>query len=380
MQDFELYNLIAKLIDCALKSLPLDNNFQISYEDAVKIYNLSSKNDVAGIVGAPLIKSGILSKYNKVESAFKKQIDYDTLRLARQSQALEEITKIFNQNNVNYAVLKGVVIRTYYPNPIFRMMTDIDVLVSPVQISLVKNLLESINYKFLQRNAREYDFVSPMSQLVEIHVRLCDDKSLAEHETTVFDSVKIVNGVKTIDNKLFLTYFFWHVKKHFTSGGCGIRPLIDLYCLIEFNNFDLSVADEELKKLGLLEFKNQFIHLVNSLWYGKEFSTTSTQLLNYLFSGGAYGNSENRVKIGSAESGKFKYFISRVFPPYYKMEFLFPTLQKCKLLLPFYYVKRWFLVTFSHKRKYMQQEISSINKVCKQSIQELSKLKKDLGI
>ena len=149
----------------------------------------------------------------------------------------------------------------------------------------------------------------------------------------------------------FYIYFTAHTYKHFQNSGCGIRTLVDFYVYLKNNELDFVYINEELKKLDLLDFSNKISSLSNKIFNEQELSNDEEEMLLFIASSGTYGTLENSVAKGVKKKGKFKYMMSRIFPPmsFYKTNY--PFMYKTKILIPLAWLIRFFRILFKNPKK-----------------------------
>ena len=91
--------------------------------------------------------------------------------------------------------------------------------------------------------------------------------------------------------------------------------------------------------------------LSNKLFNGSSLEDKEQEMLLFIASSGTYGTLENSVSKGVKEKGKFKYFMSRVFPPMSVYKSLYPWAYKTKVLIPVAWLVRAFRILFKNPKK-----------------------------
>jgi hypothetical protein len=116
-------------------------------------------------------------------------------------------------------------------------------------------------------------------------------------------------------------------------------------------------------------------------WFGGgEVSEKISRIDSYILGAGLYGSVYNGIALKQKRLGnKGKYFLYRVFPPYSLMKFYYPVLIKCKLLLPVFYVIRWFKLVFGGRFIRSVKELKRNNSITQDEAQKASLMLKDLG-
>jgi len=181
--------------------------------------------------------------------------------------------------------------------------------------------------------------------------------------------------------EFFYVHHVLHMAKHFAHGGCGIRPLIDLWILDNLNNADLAARNELLKQGSLLKFAEAARHL-SKVWFEKANKNTVSQCMeDYILQGGIYGSNENRVIFQQQKKGgKIKYALSKIFIPYDVIKYHYPILQKHRWLTPFMEVRRWFKLIFCGHTKRTLNELKYNSEISTDRAEITKALLSELGL
>ena len=182
-------------------------------------------------------------------------------------------------------------------------------------------------------------------------------------------------------DEMYYLYHIAHMAKHFTAGGCGIKPFIDLWLLENFNNENSLKREELLKKGNLLKFARG-VKKTSEIWLGNKEHDVSTQLIeNYILNGGTYGICSNAITLNQQKIGsKFKYLLSRIFLPYQSLKRLYPILEKHRWLMPIMQVARWFRTIRNGRFEHSLNEIKHSVSTTDGQRESMKKLLEDLGL
>ncbi|MBQ7641094.1 MAG: nucleotidyltransferase family protein [Acholeplasmatales bacterium] len=268
----------------------------------------------------------------------------------------EEITNVFNNNNINHVYFKGSVLSKLYDDPSVRTRGDIDLYVSPLDINKAKEVLLNNGYIPDTESIdcmHHYSFKKNDIE-IELHFNMLDPDCDKEW-INLFDNPFVLsdktNGFlyeyKPTYHLLYCIIHFAHHLRH----GAGIRYLIDFYYMFKKTNIDFKLLHEKLNecKLNIL-YKN----IINALrmifdidFDDNIINEDVTFFIDYLLSYGIHGHSNNETSVqASVHKNKFTYFISRVFllnTPYRKARY--PKLYHW-YLYPICLIKHWlFLIT-----------------------------------
>ena len=184
-----------------------------------------------------------------------------------------------------------------------------------------------------------------------------------------------------VEYAFFYYYHIAHMVKHFEEGGCGIRPLLDLWILNHRVPFHSADREMLLEKGNLLVF-GKAAELLSEVWFScAPHNDISKQMEEYLLFGGVYGNLENRISVQQLKKGgKVRYVLAKIFPPYRMLKTQFPILEKHWYLTPFFVVVRgvkWLLHGDSER---MKQELNMNSKISKTKAEQTADLLNKLGL
>ncbi len=277
------------------------------------------------------------------------QLDYE---LGKICQALEEA-------DIRFIPLKGAVLRFYYPEPWMRTSCDIDVLVREEDLEHAAScLIKARGYTRERMSAHDISLFGENHMHLELHYNLLEDgwaNSSSDVLKEVWDHVVLSNGSRycyEMRDDLFYFYHIAHMAKHFELGGCGIKPLIDLWLLDHIDGADHAGRDALLKRGNLLRFAEKMRRLSRVWFDNAEHDALTQQMEYYILRGGVFGTTENHVMIQQQRAGGRKnYFFSRIFLPYSALRYQFPILQKHRWLTPLLQIVRWFKILFCGRRK-----------------------------
>ncbi|MBE5753605.1 MAG: hypothetical protein E7343_06060 [Clostridiales bacterium] len=373
--------LCAKKLDEYIKT-------EITIETLAGLFKLAKKHDLAHIVGDALDKNGLLPENSQAKKVFLQERNMAVYRYEQINYEYNEVLRVLNEKGIKHIPLKGSVIRAFYPEPWLRTSCDIDILVQEKDIEQCKSVLaQELGYAYSGECSHDVQFFSPSGVHLELHFTLLEEylgKNTAELLNDVWSyATPIEKDSKTfaLTNEMFYFYHIAHMAKHFQTGGCGIKPFMDIFIMETSMQTDNAKRDELLKKGGLLAFADKARELSN-VWFAGASHTETTELLEeFVLVGGVYGTMENKVVAQQAQrGGKFRYTLSRIFQPYDQIKCAYPVLEKHKWLTPFYQVVRWFRILFKGRAGTSIRELNTNANVSKDTQDKTQILLKDLGL
>lgn len=233
----------------------------------------------------------------------------------------EELTKIFNDNNINHIYFKGSVLSKLYDDSTVRTRGDIDLYVSPNDLEKTKSLLLSNDYIIAPLDSMHHICFKKYDIEVEVHFNMFDadvDKSWLKLFSNPFE----LSEVK--DKFLFEykpTYHFIYCLMHFAfhlTHGAGYRYLLDFYYIFKKTKSDMDLLYEKVKECNLLRLYSNIINALRMIFDidfdNRIASEDVTFMLDYLKLYGIHGNSHNETSVqASRHKRKGKYLLSRLF-------------------------------------------------------------------
>ena len=181
---------------------------------------------------------------------------------------------------------------------------------------------------------------------------------------------------------MFYFYHIAHMAKHFVAtGGCGIRPFLDIWVLNHRIDFDREKREKLLSDGGLDVFAKQ-AELLSAVWFGNAEHTEITRRMEeYILRGGVYGTKTNQVVVQQQKKGgKLKYALSKIFIPYEKIKFHYPILQKHKWLTQIMEVRRWGKLIFCGHLKRTVNELKFNSRISEDVAAKTRTLLKNVGL
>ncbi len=358
------------------EGLPPEKPEEVSWRD---ILLLSEKHSLAALTYSALSR---LEKKPDKETAEKWEHAYRVCVHAdiQQEFAWEEIKERFSEQGIKFLPLKGILLKSLYPEPAFRSMGDLDILYEEKDFEKIKSLMRELGYEYRTESAgsNHQIFFRPPVTTVELHRALLNDTSpFAEYYNDVWRRAlpteePFVYRLSREDEYIFLLI---HGYKHFSGAGSGVRTVLDFWLYLkrygkeldrEYIAAELSRAQEIARQSAaepvvditaepaaeteapLEEFEKTLEREIG-LWFSAENPTLNETGIS-LLSDGVYGRIEKLWERKLQEKGKFRYLAGRLFPPYKVMKQRFTLLEKLPFLLPFFWILRLIRAAFCRRK------------------------------
>ena len=152
-----------------------------------------------------------------------------------------------------------------------------------------------------------------------------------------------------------------HEYKHYSRGGIGIRSLLDTYVFLQSQSeqLDWSYVHGELRCLSLTEFEKMHRELAKKAFLGQSLNEEEKQQLMYYLSSGSRGTKEhlvsnritNELSEDDSNSSKRRYLAERIFLRGEELKRKHPFVYRHKVILPFFYVYRFFKAMIKRPKK-----------------------------
>ncbi|MBE6553125.1 MAG: hypothetical protein E7666_02165 [Ruminococcaceae bacterium] len=357
----------------------------ITPEILPQLYALSKSHDMAHIVAQGLSDLGLLGE-DELSQKFQKQQMLAIYRYQKLNYELERIYQILEDAKIPFIPLKGSVIRKYYPEPWMRTSCDIDILVHEENLDQAIEILQTaLHYKIDgNRNYHDISLFSESGIHLELHFNIQENiDNLDQTLSQVWEyTLPIENTVCYLQtNEFLLFHHIAHASYHFVSGGCGVRPLLDLWLLRAHLSYDEQQVIDLCTKCGIARFYSEMIKL-SKVWFGEEsFDLLTKQMSDYILKAGVYGNIENKIAIKqNQKGGKIQYIISRIWLPYNSLRQYYPILNRHKWLLPIMEICRWFRLLRKGGVKSSLHELNVNRTMSQEQVSETAALLQKLGL
>ena len=326
----------------------------------------------------------VVKDANNLPDGFQEKVrKFFTAQTAQQMSQDYIADKLFeelNKNSVRFMHMKGARIRELYPAPEMRTSCDVDVFYDQQKNDEVYRIMESFGFKCEGTGYNHLEWRKG-TLTVEMHYSLSEqNQAIKNYYSDVFTRCTTKDNIRyDFSNEDFYIYFFVHAAKHFTSGGFGIRTVLDIYMMKTKLEFDQEYLKNELEKLNLYKFACAIEKLALA-WFGDGKNDEETQAVgDFVLNNSTYGRSEYLATIkggGHKTKGKgikFKFLLNTLFPPYKSMKNVYPILKKAPILLPFAWVYKWFDVLFRRKERF-KVAVNNMQSIDNDRVTEVNKV------
>ena len=347
-----------------------------------EVIDLANKHKVEGIIYLALRKSNLVSKVGEKRINLLKQ--KAAITGIGQSRHISGLSIVFNkiiEENIPVIVLKGLVVRDFYPQPDQRTMSDADILVHKDDVEKVKKLLIEMGYIFLEDHKASHHIalVHHKYPVIEVHWNLFKrdgfSNDLEHYERLIWNrAIKVNVGeaeVLSISYEDLALHLCMHMAAHLASTGFGVRQLCDLVLLVEkkgeeidWNSFIMKARMYGFEKFSLIMFllckelfqmeipKELEVKSVNNKKY-------VSALIDEIFESGVHGKKEMANQFATQVAfnfedkdsnptlGAIKRYFRFIFPRIDDMSDKYSYAKKFKILAPIAWIHHLFVGIFA---------------------------------
>lgn len=364
-------NYLIHLLACALnEKAPQSASDDIDFD---ALFNLAENHQIYNMV-YPLIQDNPqISAQQKAKWRHSKMVE--TAKMVTVNNERAEIYKEFEKNKIKYMPLKGLILKGYYPKESMRQMSDNDILYDFSKRDIVCDIMKKRGYKPIATGENSDDFSKPPYCTFEFHRELffkehefCPEFDNLWDNSTQDENSPFMYHMSREDNYI---YSVCHMYKHYSTAGCGIRFLADIYVVLKRDNdiLDWNYINSRLESYGILDYEQKSRALAFKLFDEKELDDEEIKLLETYINFGIYGSGKIKLEKeilslaedASVEKAKKKYILKRLFPSVRKMKADYRVLEKKPYLLPAFYIYRFFRALFNKEKTIA--ELKNINEI-----------------
>ena len=312
------------------------------------------------------------------------------LKSEGQMGELRRVTAAFEENGIDYMLLKGSKMKALYPRQELRNMSDADVLIRMEQYDRICPIMESLGFE--KKNETDHELIWRTKNLfLELHSRLIPsyNKDFYAYFGDGWDlAVPEAGHSFTMAPEDMFIYLFTHYAKHFRDGGIGCRHVVDLWVYLRANpGLDMARIRRELEKLHLLTFFDYTRRILDVWFEGGETDPRVDVMTAFIFASGSYGRMEKRLlsvavrdsENTTAAEGKRSYVWKMAFPPARILKHKYTVLEKAPWLLPAVWVYRPFYKVLC-ERSDVQRHRKNVESLTTEGMNEHKKLLNYMGL
>lgn len=329
----------------------------------------------------------------ELRKRWKYKNDQSTFQCMYQQAALEELKECFEREQIPVILLKGAVLREYYPREDLRTMADLDILIQKEDISRIRSLLSCMGYKAEAVDSRNEDvYTRDECVTLEVHRELFWKQDAwneyFQHVWKRTEKLPGYNWVQIMNPEDFYFHLLGHMIHHMHNGGIGIKAFLDIKIFQEQKREELETEEfQDTLKAFHMEKLNENIGKLFRSWEGEDQTDPLMEAwTEFIMNCGAYGEVGNFIITNPAFSDfqenqrkgfRYRYIWRRLFPTCEEMKHMYPKVKKYTY---FYYVGKRIYQNGIRRKKNIKREFDMIRMLELDKVEKLQRLYNDLGI
>ena len=323
-----------------------------------KLRRLAYIHSVTGVFGYMVMKYRLFPEQT---ASFRREC-MATINLFGQRVGRAEIfLQKLEERGIDHVLMKGYVLKDYYPVPELRTFGDIDMVIRSQDREKCHRLMLELGYQVKTDWEPVYSYVRPMEHY-ELHTELL--------ETDISESVDCrayfrdlwrhtacKNGHRyEFAPEFHFIYLLVHLAKHVMASGAGARMYLDLAAFIchHGDSADWQWVCGELRKIGLEDFANtalafveQHLGVASPIALRPVDEDVLEAVASMTADGGIFGrmgldSGVNTMKEQGEEVSRLRSVLRRLFPAAETIQSRYTYLQNRPWLLPVAWVHRLF--------------------------------------
>lgn len=389
------YTYLLHLLNAYLREKAPDPAEHVDWD---ALLSLAKIHGVTGIVGYMGKKYGLCDD-PQYTAAFR-QLCMSTISLfARRYALAQTMAKKLDEAGIDHILMKGFVLRDYFPVPELRTFTDIDLVIHPEAREQAHQLMLSLgfavkdNWEPVYSYHRDNEYYEIHTQIMEIDI---SDK--ADYRGYFDNAWAHARPVSThsyrFTPEFHFLYMLTHIAKHIHGSGAGIRMYLDVAAFINCHGAELDWqwVEAQLRELELFDFARVVLTATHH-WFGipcpMAFDPVSQETLDdftvFTLEAGTFGH-HNRdgalAKMKHQEQSnpvdRAKLLMRLAFPKAETIQARYTYLQDKPWLLPVAWIHR-FVKTCSGTEQHLETARQIIT-ADTEEVDRQKKLMKDIGL
>lgn len=283
---------------------------------------------------------------------------------AAQEKDITTLMDELEEEKIDYMMSKDWMMKRCYPQAEMRIVEDIVILIKPRYEKSVRALMKEMGY-----HCEESDDGIALSfykntnfSIIFVQQLFNDNPKLENYYQKPWKKLRTAVGYGTryafsIEDQYI--YMMASACNLYAEGEIDARHIIDIFLYLKRykNDMDILYIEQELVKLELDKISKCLVD-VGDMWLGVYEggdAGDSRDVEEYVWSKGSYGRETsarlmpmlidlNLWRIREARKKKIIKFLRWIFPRASHMVNRFPSIEQRKLLLPFYWILRWFVL------------------------------------
>ena len=234
---------------------------EISLATFTELFSLAEKQTVSGLIVDAMTRNNIKMPEDCVLDVvgLLEQIKRRSIAV---NNGVVNLHQLLSASGVNYTIVKGQVVASYYPNPLLRQPGDIDYYCSKEFFPKSQDVVgRAWKVKTDTDNSFKHCHFNYNGISYEGHFRLLSlyGKKSQTYWQNLLDNDKggivMIDGVaiKSLSPTLHTLYIFLHLYNHLINLGVGLRQFCDMAVMMRYakDQIDIEALRDHLEALGM---------------------------------------------------------------------------------------------------------------------------------
>lgn len=367
--------------------------------DWAKLISLSHIHSVTGIVGY-MVKRFPDETNAEVSGILWKQCLHSIAMFSLRAEQMKALIQKMNEREIAHLLLKGYVLKDYYPVPELRTFGDIDFLIHPEDRCKSDDLMTEEGFERKADWGSVHNYVRA-AEYYEIHtdvmeVNVSDKADYKGYFRHIWEHARLVDGhTWELAPEYHFLYLLTHIAKHINGAGAGIRMYMDIAVFIRHfgQELDWDYVQRELRTLCFSDFANTVLTVVQR-YFGVESPISLRGMdkallddfMEFTMEAGVFGKAGRDLGLihlkcqnrNEENVYRTRTFLRRLFPSAVSLEMAYPYLKGRHWLLPVIWLRRLLRIR-NHWRRNLK-EAHSIMSTDKEEVLKLKRIYKGIGL
>lgn len=325
--------------------------------DWTRIVDLAQIHSLVGVLGYMVTSYPLCSE--EMSAGLRRGCMMTMAQFAHRTALAQMLCEELAGQGIDHILMKGYVLREYYPIPELRTFGDIDMVIRPSDREKSHALMARLGYDVKTDWEPVYSYTKA-NEHYELHTELMETDISERMDFRAYFRDLWQYAEPAGDHsyrfqpEFHFLYLLAHLAKHIRGSGAGIRMYMDVAVFIRHfgDTLDWAWIRKELEKLHFAEFANTVLAFIQKYFNvespisggGVEAAVLET-LAEYTVSGGVFGRSGAdsgtiTLKQEKKPTSRLGTIAHRLFPPVRTIERRYTYLKKHPWLLPAAWIHR----------------------------------------
>ena len=389
------YKYLLHLLGAFLREETPEVSEQVDWQ---KLLQLAQIHSVVGILGYMGKKYPICE--DPQQKALMRSLCFNSVALfARRNTMADAMAAELERAGIDHILMKGYVLRDFYPVPELRTFNDIDLVIRSEDRKRCDALMLELGFQRHTDWEPVYSYVRD-EEFYEIHTEIMeiDVSPTGEQEAYFRNHWDYARPIRAHSYRFTPEYHFLylltHIAKHVHGSGAGIRMYLDVAAFIRHygDSIDWEWIRRELKMLKLSRFADVVFTAVED-WFGircriafdRVPEAVMGSFLTFTLEAGTFGHYQRDTAVTALKhensgdgSSRFRQVLRKTFPKAETIESRYTYLQDKPWLLPAAWVHR--LIKNKEKLPQRTRQMQQILEADSEEVRKMRNLMREIGL